>query len=169
MGNFRFLRRDVDRRGNPRFYVRRAGWLQARLRQPFGTEEFRAEYEAAVAGLIPKPERPGDAKCCVYVVAADEQPIKVGIAIDPAERLKRLRSGNPARLHLKAVLETTKDRAVRIERTLKAWMRDYRLFGEWFDVPSDEAIALLDRAAERFGGRKVPLGSPTFRGGEIAQ
>ena len=38
---------DIDRHGNVRLYFRRRGHSEIRLRQPYGTASFWAEYKAA--------------------------------------------------------------------------------------------------------------------------
>ena len=57
---YRNLARDTDRSGNERIYYRKPGAPKVRLRAPFGTPEFDAEYRRAVAGKVPpKPEPKG--------------------------------------------------------------------------------------------------------------
>lgn len=48
--NPKFLLRDTDRHGNPRFYVRRAG-RKIRIRDPIGSPAFHRAYAAAVERL----------------------------------------------------------------------------------------------------------------------
>ncbi len=60
MKRYRNLARDTDRSGNERIYYRKPGAPKVRLRAPFGTPEFDAEYRRAVAGEVPpKPEPKG--------------------------------------------------------------------------------------------------------------
>lgn len=59
-----YLVRQVSRHGTEAWYVRRVvdgKRIAIRLRAKFGTPEFEAEYHAAVAGVIPKPSKPGRA------------------------------------------------------------------------------------------------------------
>jgi integrase/recombinase XerD len=46
----KYLSEDPDRHGNIRLYVRVPGRFKVRLREKFGTDEFMASYNAAVAG-----------------------------------------------------------------------------------------------------------------------
>ena len=45
---------DTDRHGNVRVYLRRPGHLKVRLRSQPGTEDFLAEYRAAMMGATPR-------------------------------------------------------------------------------------------------------------------
>ncbi|MFA8388361.1 MAG: hypothetical protein ACEPO2_22315 [Pelagibaca sp.] len=45
---------DTDRHGNVRIYLRRPGHLKVRLRSQPGTEDFIAEYRAAMMGATPR-------------------------------------------------------------------------------------------------------------------
>src|SRR5262245_48893071 len=47
---FKYLWMDKDRHGNKRYYVVVPGRPKVRLREPFGSEAFRHEYDAAIAG-----------------------------------------------------------------------------------------------------------------------
>jgi integrase len=68
------IRRDRDRHGNERIYVRVPGRSQIRLRQAPGTAEFLAEYQAAIAaaagpqGDDPRHVLPGSLRwlCAAY-------------------------------------------------------------------------------------------------------
>lgn len=48
------LQREVTRHGKAVWYVRRGSGPRIRLRTEFGTPEFQAEYEAALAGNLPQ-------------------------------------------------------------------------------------------------------------------
>src|SRR6056297_2744019 len=48
---------DTDRHGNVRVYLRRPGHLKVRLRSQPGTEDFLAEYRAAMMGATPRAGR----------------------------------------------------------------------------------------------------------------
>src|SRR5262245_21336117 len=66
-----FINAYTDRHGKPRFYFRRAGYKQIRLRGLLGSPEFLADYEAAMAGQPPRIEiaagrtRPGTVNAAV--------------------------------------------------------------------------------------------------------
>src|SRR6266542_2789794 len=50
------LHRQVTRHGNTVWYVRISKGLRTRIRAPFGTREFDAEYQAALTGT-PRPKK----------------------------------------------------------------------------------------------------------------
>jgi hypothetical protein len=59
---FKHLVEDRDRHGNIRVYVRVPGRRKARIRAPFGTDEFIAAYNAAVSDHVTAPRQAGEAK-----------------------------------------------------------------------------------------------------------
>jgi hypothetical protein len=59
---FRYLVEDVDRHGNIRLYIRLPGRPKVRIREPFGTDEFIAAYNAAVSDHVTAPRQARQAK-----------------------------------------------------------------------------------------------------------
>jgi integrase/recombinase XerD len=59
---FKHLVEDRDRHGNVRLYVRIPGRPKVRIRACFGTDEFMAAYNAAVAEQVTKPPQAKEAK-----------------------------------------------------------------------------------------------------------
>lgn len=55
----RYLHRDVSRHGQVRWYVHAPGRARVRLRAVYGTPEFAAEYDAALAGEPAPPRKAG--------------------------------------------------------------------------------------------------------------
>jgi len=86
----------------------------------------------------------------VYVIAwSDNGPSKIGIAADPAKRLKALQTGSPHALSLKHV-EPVGTAASAVEREVHRALTARRLDGgsEWFDLPpADARIAVRSAAA----------------------
>jgi hypothetical protein len=58
----KYLKGDVDRHGNARYYVRLPSKRKVRLRGAPGSEEFLAEYHAALEGHTSRPAQAGAAK-----------------------------------------------------------------------------------------------------------
>src|SRR4051794_8958760 len=59
----KYLTGDVDRHGKPRWYVRRPGKAKVRLREPYGSPAFFAEYMAALTddrlpAVVPRNRKP---------------------------------------------------------------------------------------------------------------
>jgi hypothetical protein len=86
-----------------------------------------------------------EGNCCVYVIGAPNQPVKIGLAVDVAKRLSQLQTGFPHRLKIYEAHEVSSDRARSIERSCHMELRDRRLNGEWFDVTPTEAAQVLRR------------------------
>jgi integrase len=59
---FRHLVEDRDRHGNIRVYVRVPGRRKVRIKAPFGTDEFIAAYNAAVADYVTAPPQARETK-----------------------------------------------------------------------------------------------------------
>lgn len=72
----------------------------------------------------------------VYVIHALETTrYKIGRAEDPEKRLKELQTGSPFPLRVINVIDTCWDK--RAERDLHNTFGEYRVCGEWFDLPED--------------------------------
>src|SRR5262249_45321413 len=63
---FKHLVEDRDRHGNVRIYVRVPGQRKVRIRAAFGTDEFMAEYNAAVSDHVTAPRQGREAKSGSY-------------------------------------------------------------------------------------------------------
>lgn len=107
------------------------------------TEEAwnRAACELVVAQL------PVADECWVYFVRATSGgPIKIGIADDPAVRLRMLQTGNPLEL---TVIASMRGGLV-VEAALHLLFEDTRLVGEWF-ADSQALLALASFIGRRHG------------------
>ena len=70
----------------------------------------------------------------LYVIGHDlAGPLKVGIAVDPRQRLRGLQTGNPLPLVLFQVWQT--QHPVRLERLVHTSLRAFSMSGEWFNAP----------------------------------
>src|SRR6516162_1759569 len=84
---FKYLIEDRDRHGNIRVYVRVPGRRKVRIRAPFGTDKFTADYNAAVSEHVSAPRQAGAAKtgsfrhgaCFISPVTAKALPAKIRI------------------------------------------------------------------------------------------
>src|SRR6516165_9012912 len=59
---FKHLVEDRDRHGNIRIYVRVPGRRKVRIRAMFGTDEFMAAYNAAIADHVAPPRQANEVK-----------------------------------------------------------------------------------------------------------
>lgn len=85
----------------------------------------------------------------VYVIGCDGQPLKIGVATTPAKRLKEIQTGFPHKLRVYFHLEAWGALARKVEQECHRRLSDKRLNGEWFDCHPDEAIALVQKVADR--------------------
>lgn len=72
---------------------------------------------------------------------------KVGISANPAARLSNMQTGSPELLYL--VYESrpvSRQMAVEVERIVHAHLAEWRLHGEWFDLPYDLCIEPIEMA-----------------------
>ena len=73
--------------------------------------------------------------------AGDNGPVKIGIAINPASRLRELQTGNPQALRIVEKI----DAPDRQERFLHERLKEHRIRGEWFN-PHPEVFGVLKSA-----------------------
>lgn len=79
----------------------------------------------------------------VYIIASGEH-LKIGVARNPAERMKRLKTGMPNGATLIASREFRSAKsAYNIESRLHRHFHRYRLAGEWFAAPPATVKAKL--------------------------
>lgn len=88
------------------------------------------------------------AQAYVYVIAAKDGPVKVGIAADAASRCAMLQTGNAADLTVVHKVEVERAAARLIERYAHDLLSADRVRGEWFDVDPADAIAAVDAALD---------------------
>lgn len=102
----------------------------------------QVEQPAPVDSPPPPPKPKAPAQPHTYLVAAEGSPlVKIGIASDPARRLRELQTGQPMDLTL--LWSATGD----FERDLHAHFAAYRVRGEWFDLTSlGDAIDVVKAA-----------------------
>jgi hypothetical protein len=88
-----------------------------------------------------------------FVQGIDGGPIKIGIAVDPDERLRELQCFSPLRLAIRRVMPGGQAK----EAEIHARFRHERLWGEWFE-PEFEVVEFA-RAKHLFGrdGAKLPV------------
>ncbi len=84
----------------------------------------------------------------VYVIRAKEGMCKIGIAVDPNERVKALSTGSPFPLSVVEIFRVEASLARSIERVAHHLLASKRLNGEWFDVEPDEAATAIRQAIE---------------------
>lgn len=70
----------------------------------------------------------------VYFVAMGQY-VKIGKADDVEKRMANLQSASPVALHLIASIPT--DAPLKLEAALHEKLKQYRLGGEWFELPAD--------------------------------
>lgn len=85
----------------------------------------------------------------LYVIAArpDSGPVKIGLATNPARRMRGLQTGSPQRLGLhgtfKLVGPDARKTAYRLERDIHRRLAHAAVSGEWFAVTPAEARHLI--------------------------
>lgn len=105
----------------------------------------------------------------VYVIGPERGAQKIGIAKDPAARMRDLQCGHPTPLILSATLAVPPAMARQVEMFAHRALDACRLAGEWFDIPPTDAKAVIEQAtAAVFSGEKpVSLGMQPARLSEI--
>ena len=86
----------------------------------------------------------------IYVIRCKPGQIKIGIAGNIRARLSRLRTSSPVPLFLDYAAVVDGD-ARKLEIAVHEALKDRRLTGEWFDVPSKRAVAIVRATASAAG------------------
>lgn len=118
----KFVHTETNRHGTVCYYFRKDKQTpRIRLRAEPGTPEFRAEYEAAMAGKGSPP------KSFVYFATAGNK-VKIGVSKNPRQRLGELKTGSSSKVRIYYVTPGDRQR----ERELHALFAEHRVNGEWF-------------------------------------
>lgn len=84
-------------------------------------------------------------ECHLYIVQEGKsQNLKVGVAVNPIWRVSGLRSGNPRKLHLRAVYGGTRADCIVAEAAVLEDFSGKRLQGEWIRCPLDQVVNFID-------------------------
>jgi hypothetical protein len=86
----------------------------------------------------------------VYVIAAQDGPVKIGFSAHPEKRLKELQTGHAEPLFLHHTEPVAADKAYLIEQLIHADNRHRRLRGEWFRLNVEDAVAEIQFAVIRY-------------------
>ena len=79
----------------------------------------------------------------IYFIVEEpfDNKVKIGMAKNPAKRLKQLQTGNPSKLVLYHVIESADYKV--LERTMHDICKDLRAHGEWFEMNQSELDSIL--------------------------
>ena len=88
---------------------------------------------------------------CLYIIKSEEGPVKIGISIDPKERIRAL-SATSGRGIIQSFISPVLPHSDQLERSLHAHFALARTYGEWFNIEFDDAV----RAAHHLGARTFP-------------
>jgi predicted GIY-YIG superfamily endonuclease len=88
----------------------------------------------------------------IYVIQAEGGPAKIGIASNPARRIREMQTGHFARLTVAYSSSPFRSMdAEDVERRVHQILAEKRLCGEWFSVSVEEATDAINRAARELG------------------
>jgi len=94
----------------------------------------------------------------VYAITDGHSHHKIGKAVNFANRLKQLQTGNGRKLALVAYVRVnTEHVAFTIESAAKKWLAEFQAVGEWFECNSHYALQALYEAASYAGVDSVPV------------
>ena len=86
----------------------------------------------------------------VYLIAAEDGPVKVGVSCDASNRLRSLQCGSSRRLVIHKVWPCG-EFAGRFERHAHDALKAYHIGGEWFSISSDQAVLRIDEIYQEIG------------------
>lgn len=87
----------------------------------------------------------------LYIIQSEEGPVKIGISIDPKQRIIAI-SNTSGRQIVRQFISPPIPAYGTLEDELHRHFKDRRTVGEWFNITFDEAV----RSAHLLGGRKYP-------------
>jgi hypothetical protein len=113
----------------------------------------------------PSPRRQSQGSF-IYIIRSDHGLIKIGISSNPNARLAQLSTASAIPLKL-AYVGALRGSGYAIEAEAHRTLAAYRRSGEWFNCPTDMAVAAIGAAAYRLG---EPIASIDTRlAGEVAR
>lgn len=77
-----------------------------------------------------------------FIRAINTEKFKIGISADPRKRLKTMQIGSPVKLVLSRDIECTD--AALVEKKIHACFDKYKVHGEWFSLPIQQALEIFD-------------------------
>jgi hypothetical protein len=86
----------------------------------------------------------------VYVIEAEPDVVKIGIASNPKSRLNGLATGASQKLTLIGSVKVGRGRAFAIEKIAHDLLAPLRMRGEWFACPSENAWLILQLIASDY-------------------
>ena len=86
----------------------------------------------------------------IYIIGSEKPPYKIGISKDPEKRLRNIQTGHPHRLRILELRETDSKKTKLLESVIHKHLSNYRMTGEWFDIPLEQAILQVDFALIRY-------------------
>jgi hypothetical protein len=86
----------------------------------------------------------------IYIIGSDKPPYKIGISRNPERRLKNIQTGHPHKLQIWELRETDSKRTKLLESVIHKHLVNYRMTGEWFNIPLEEAKHHVDFALIRY-------------------
>lgn len=90
---------------------------------------------------------PVSSESSVYVIGSAGGPQKIGVATNPAHRLRMIQVSNPTILTLQYSRPFARSVAFKVERVAHLLLAEKRINGDWFDVTAEEAVRAISEAA----------------------
>jgi len=91
-------------------------------------------------------------------MGSKDGPLKIGMANNPAARLRSIQTGSPQPIRLLRHFAVETEQARRVERRTHLGLLDHRLAGEWFEISLDQAVAAVEQAmAEPAEAKAAPF------------
>jgi hypothetical protein len=90
----------------------------------------------------------------IYVVGPTENPVKIGVADDPAKRMRSLQMGAPDKLVLHHAVGVPFKHGHYVETATHKALAEHHRHGEWFNIDANEArkiiVAMADKVAREY-------------------
>jgi predicted GIY-YIG superfamily endonuclease len=102
----------------------------------------------------------------VYVITAEDTAVKVGVSVNPGQRLAQLQTGQHLDLRIYWAMRLPRSAAGKLERAVHRFLRKTTKFGrgELYYVTPDYAVGVIEDEAKRMRF----VGKPDFDYGRVA-
>jgi hypothetical protein len=105
----------------------------------------------------------------LYVISNGHSRVKIGVTKGPISEIGSLRRQSAASALDFVYIGATSSDGFDIEQAARSALARHRLYGEWFSVPPEVAVAAIARAAQKLGHPIVQLSPDQAAGTAVAR
>ena len=100
----------------------------------------------------------------LYIIGSKDGPYKMGFSVNPNRRLKQLQTGHSLDLLVHYIKEVDRALVKYLEYLLHKEIGRFKIRGEWYDMPLDQAIVEIEYIIIRYESYGIELKNIIKRG-----